>query len=458
MVMIRSKFDKLKEEVNADLSIFAGDLVSILENASESNPESKECLEDLLIVARQCAKMSPGEFWLKCEGIVQNLDDRRQELPMGTLKQAHTRLLFILTRCTRLVHFQKESGYGENHVLASHQLSDLGVYPERISWASMDGKESLERQSRNLRKQDQSNLSNREDHATEEVSTAKSVASSTGSFRMSSWKKLPSAAEKNRKGHDTVETPLKDKSHNSKYKEEIIGAENVDAIYQDGHAYEPLKPQRVTWGDQHHLAYEGSLICRICETEIPAVHVEQHSIICTIADRCDFKGLTVNERLERVAETLEKVLESWTPKISDTGLGSPEVVRVPASNVPEELDGLTQKRNILAGQCTEDMLDSVSVADNSYFMDDIHNFQNVPCDLHEPTPDGGRKASSAGSLTPRSPLQTPRITQIELLLSGRRIVTEYESYQQVIFVTQCAFCGLSSGPLLLEVSIFVSCA
>ncbi|KAK6132169.1 hypothetical protein DH2020_034094 [Rehmannia glutinosa] len=108
MVMVRSKFDKLKEEVNADLGIFAGDLVSVLEKTSDYHPDWKECLEDLLVIARQCAKMSPGEFWMKCEGIVQNLDDRRQELPLGTLRQVHTRLLFILTRCTRPFSFKRK--------------------------------------------------------------------------------------------------------------------------------------------------------------------------------------------------------------------------------------------------------------------------------------------------------------------------------------------------------------
>ncbi|KAK4480599.1 hypothetical protein RD792_013677 [Penstemon davidsonii] len=337
MLMIRSRFDKLKEEVNADLGIFAGDLVSILENTSEDNPDWKECLEDLLIMARQCAKMSPGEFWSKCEGIVQNLDDRRQELPMGsTLKQVHTRLLFILTRCTRLVQFQKESGYEEDHVLASHQLSDLGVYPERI----------------------------KQDH--EEVNN-----SSPGSFRMSSWKKLPSPAEKNRKGH-----------HDSKLKHKEEMKEGVENIDEHAEEEESLKSRRVTWEvwDQHHLAYEDSLICRICEVEIPTVHVEQHSRICTIADRCDLKGLTVNERLERVAEILERILESLTPE--------------------------------------DIMMDCVSEGNNSFLVDD------------DVAPDRGKKSSSVESLTPRSPLVTPLTTQMELLLSGQTIVTEFESYHE----------------------------
>lgn len=198
MVAIRAKFDKLKQEVNFDLGAFAGDLVGILEKTSVPHPEWREGLEDLLVVARLCAKMPPAEFWLKCEGIVQSLDDRRQELQMGVLKQAHTRLLFILTRCTRLVQFQKESGYEEERILGLHQLSDLGVYPEQILEAvrqnicgapdGMDGKEKHMKQS-HIQEQGHGTVGTG-------LNTAKKFDSSPGSYRMSSWKKLPHVSEK----------------------------------------------------------------------------------------------------------------------------------------------------------------------------------------------------------------------------------------------------------------------
>ncbi|XP_073303586.1 probable serine/threonine protein kinase IRE [Primulina huaijiensis] len=414
MVVIRSKFDKLKEEVNADLGIFAGDLVSILENTSESHPEWKECLEDLLVKARQCEKMPPTEFWLKCEGIVQNLDDRRQELPMGTLKQVHMRLLFILTRCTRLVHFQRESGYEEDRTLASHQQSDLGVYSEHII-GTLDGKQ-LENQTQKVHDQDQSNLSCKQDNVTEDVGSAKSFASSTGSFRMSSWKRLPSAAKRNRRGYGFSDTPSKDKSDKLQHGEEIDNVESIDSpTCQAEQVGESLKERKVIWGvwDQNHMAYENSLICRICEVEIPTALVEQHSRICTIADRCDLKGLTVNERLERVSETLERILESWTPISTETGAGSPEAARMRGSSLAEDSYELLYKRNI------------VTEADNYFLVDD------VSCDVRSLTPDQIKNTSSAGSSIPQSPSATPRITQIEFLLSGRRTISEFESYQQI---------------------------
>ncbi|CBI24554.3 unnamed protein product, partial [Vitis vinifera] len=396
MVVIRAKFDRLKEEVNSDLGIFAGDLVGILEKTAETKLEWKEGLEDLLIVARHCAKMPPNEFWLKCEGIVQNLDDRRQELPMGTLKQAHTRLLFILTRCTRLVQFHKESGYEEDHILGLHQLSDLGIYSEHILGAMQQESggpvDVNEKQSKKSHAQEHSSLAPKQDQVDHdldsgvedhEVGTAKSADSITSSYKMSSWKKYPSTAEKNhRKGNEAVDMTSKVKLDPLPVKDE----NKTEAT---------SKVHRVSWGcwsDQQQITYENSMICRICEVEIPTVHVEDHSRICTIADRCDLKGLTVNERLERVAETLERILECWTPKSTDTSGGT----------------------------------------DNEFVMDDLNVLPEMSCDTRSfLTTDQGTRASSSGSLTPRSPLLTPRTNQIELLLSGRRAISEHENFQQI---------------------------
>ncbi|OMO98079.1 hypothetical protein COLO4_14149 [Corchorus olitorius] len=453
LVAIRMKFDRLKEEVNSDLGVFAGDLVGMLEKTSDSHPEWKESFEDLLLVARHCAKMAACEFWVKCEGIVQNLDDKRQELPMGILKQAHTRLLFILTRCTRLVQFHKESGYEEDHILGLHQLSDLGVYPEQIcEFAQQDiggrligGKEESEKQ-RKKHRQEKSSLMKKQDqvdqhlsHANEsaEAGTAKSVDSTTSSYRMSSWKKLPCAAEKNRKGHETTDSNGKDSSAQSQVKDETPRTETLETPSGHPPSSRTKKTSWPFWGDHQSVTYENSMICRICEVEIPVVHVEEHSRICTIADRCDLKGLTVNERLERVAETLEKVIESWTPKSTpkstDTPRESFEATRVSTSSTHEDIDDLSPKHCVHSRRCSEDMLDCVPDDDNAFVVEDLNVLHDISCEtnLNLTTPDVGGKSSSGGSLTPRSPLLTPRTSQIELLLSGRKRITELENPQQI---------------------------
>lgn len=423
MVEIRAKFEKLKEEVDSDLGGFAGDLVGTLEKIPGSHPEWKEGLEDLLVVARQCAKMTAAEFWIKCETIVQKLDDKRQEIPVGILKQAHTRLLFILSRCTRLVQFQKETVKEQDHILGLHQLSDLGVYSEQIMKAEescsvppsdhemaekMLKKSHGKEQDKPITKQSQA-----DQHASVvidnvEVTTAKSTDSTPGSsYKMASWRKLPSAAEKNRVGQDAV----KDEN-----------AENWDTLscHPDQHSQPPSRTRRPSWGywgDQQNLLHDDSMICRICEVEIPILHVEEHSRICTIADKCDLKGLTVNERLERVAETIEMLLDSLTP----------------TSSLHEEFNELSLERNNMSSRCSEDMLDLAPEHDNTFVADDLSLSREISCEAHSLKPDHGAKVSSPESLTPRSPLITPRTSQIEMLLSvsGRRPISELESYDQI---------------------------
>lgn len=462
MVAIRAKFDKLKEEVNCDLGVLAGDLVGILEKSSDSHPEWQESLEDLLVIARKCATMSPSEFWVKCEGIVLNLDDRRQELPMGILKQAYTRLLFILTRCTRLVQFQKESGYEEEHILGLHQLSDLGVYPEQIlqirqqdfSGPLTGGKVMNEKQRKKSHGQELGSLNLKEDqvdqHETEnvEVGTAKSGDSTTSSYRMSSWKRLPSGSRRKKGSEAAADTPPKDKTEAFQNKDEPKigsddGNDNLDGLYH--HASSRITKSWGFWG-------ENSMICRICEVEIPVVHVEGHSRICTIADRCDLKGLTVNERLERVSETLEKILDSWSPKSTPRSGESPrasvEVAGMSTLSTHDDLNLMSPKQNSLSRQGSKEMLDHVPDDDNAFVIEDLNVLPEISCDKNPTAADIAAKTSSAGSLTPRSPLLTPRTSQIELLVNGHRTITELQNPQQVCYCINLKPCLFSDHTVL----------
>ncbi|KAI3778108.1 hypothetical protein L2E82_07137 [Cichorium intybus] len=447
LVMLRGKFDKLKEEVNADLAIFAGDLVGILEETSVSHPEWQENLEDLLIIARKCAKMTSNEFWLKCENIVQILDDRRQDLSTGILKQVHTRLLFILTRCTRLVQFHKECGYEEgHHILGLHQLSDLGCYQKVIESTYQNFSSSLEEPEATVTKitdnahgvnEEQNQATMNLDGGIEdaEVNTAKSVASSTSSYRISSWKKFPST--KNLKGLDdiSIDTPTKDVADQLELPKDDHVLNVEIPICPPENLEPPTNLTRVASGvsvSQHHAAYESSLICRICEVEIPTVHVEEHSRICTIADRCDLKGLTVNERLCRVSETLERIIDSCTPKSADISVGCSDVGRVSLSSTPEDSDESSPKTHRSSCRCSEEILECVHGVDAPYVMDNLQSLPDMSTETRGIlTPVTCHKASSGGSLTPRSPLLTPRANQIEVFLSERKTTTEHENWQQI---------------------------
>ncbi|XP_022842864.1 probable serine/threonine protein kinase IREH1 [Olea europaea var. sylvestris] len=474
LTMIRTKFDKAKEEVDSDLHIFAADLVGTLEKNTESHPEWQETLEDLLVLARSCVMMSSGEFWLQCEGIVQDLDDRRQELPMGMLKKLHTRMLFILTRCTRLLQFHKESGLAEDEPVFQIRQS-LQPAEKRVSMSvgkdgkiSSDAKPSHVPPTRKSYSQEQHGLEWKREHAVHEsllslpVETTKNLDPSVSRNRMASWKKFPSPTGKVPK--DNIVASVKEE-RNDKIVEasKILNNTRVihDADLSTAKAFEPpakdfhVQPSMPSrhqrkfssgnWGDQPSGSDESSIICRICEEEVPTLHVEDHSRICAIADRCDKKGLSVNDRLVRIAETLEKLMESNSKDFQH--VGSPDGAKVSNSSMTEESDLLSPKLSDWSRRGSEDMLDCFPEADNSVFMEDMKGLPSMSCKTRfGPKSDQGMTTSSAGSMTPRSPLMTPKMSQIDLLLSAKGAYSEHGDLPQMNELADIARC-VANTPL-----------
>ena len=454
LVVIRAKFDKAKEEVNSDLAIFAADLVGVLEKNAESHPEWQETIEDLLVLARSCAMTPPGDFWLQCEGIVQELDDKRQELPPGMLKQLYTRMLFILTRCTRLLQFHKESGLAEDEPVIQLRQS-RALYPVdkrtfscvlREAKSLSASKASKAASSKKSYSQEQHALDWRKDHVilpggfvTLTDDTPKNLESPASRDRIASWTKLPSPA---RKGTKEVSSP---KEQNNSMIETLkrTGPSDVDLAAIKHQELPPAKESQEQsskhqhklswgyWGDQTNVSEESSIICRICEEEVPTSNVEDHSRICAVADRCDQNGLSVDERLVRIAEMLEKMADSFANK-DIQHVGSPDVAKVSNSSVTEESDVLSPKLSDWSRRGSEDMLDCFPEADNSVFMDDLKGLPSMSCKTRFGLKsDQGMTTSSAGSMTPRSPLLTPRASQIDLLLSGKGAFSEQENLPQV---------------------------
>ncbi|PPD68900.1 hypothetical protein GOBAR_DD34220 [Gossypium barbadense] len=435
LVAIRAKFDKAKEEVNSDLAIFAADLVGFLERTADNHPEWQETIEDFLVLARSCAMTPPGEFWLQCEGIVQELDDERQELPACVLKQLYTRMLFILTRCTRLLQFHKESGLAEDEPLVQLRQSRVlhpvdnrkfsGVLRKAKSLGS--SKASKAASSKKSYSQEQHALDWSKDHIV------------LPGDKITSWKKLATPA---RKGPKEV-TAIKAQHNSTSETLKRTGTSDVDltsinlqelpaAKESEG---QPSKHQHKvsssSQGDQPTASEGSSIICRICEEEVPTSNVEDHSRICTATDRCDQNGLSVDERLVRIAETLEKMADSFANK-DIQHLGGPDVAKASNSSVTEEFDVLSPKLSDWSRRGSEDMLDCFPEADNSVFMDDLKGLPSMSCKTRfGPKVDQGMTTSSAGSMTPRSPLSTPRTCHIDLLLSGKGAFSEQEDLPQL---------------------------
>ncbi|KAG9140795.1 hypothetical protein Leryth_022760 [Lithospermum erythrorhizon] len=468
LTMIRARFDKAKEEVDSDLHTFAGDLVGVLDKNIEVHPEWQETIEDLLLLSRSCAMTSPGEFWLQCEGIVQDLDDKRQELPQGMLKQLHTRMLFILTRCTRLVQFHKESGLAEDdnifQLRQSLQPPDKNIQPT-IGMEEGSAARPLKVPPRKYYSQEQHGEW-KNNHAVQTDKFSSSPAEhaqdvdTAGRNRMASWKKFPSPAVKS----PTEDVQVKDAQLDNdmetfKLLHDRIGLPADDLVISKPSEHLPKDPQghssissrhehKVSWGhwgDQPGISDDSSIICRICEEEVPTLHVEDHSRICAISDRCDQKGLSVNDRLASIAEALERLIESQR-EIPHT-VGSPDVVTTKVSNssVTEESD-LSPKMSDWSRRGSEDMLDCYPEVDNSAFMDELKGLPSMSCRTRfGPKSDQGMTTSSAGSMTPRSPLMTPKTTPIDMLLAGKG-APELEDIPQMTELADIARC-VANTPL-----------
>nr|XP_011464482.1 PREDICTED: probable serine/threonine protein kinase IREH1 [Fragaria vesca subsp. vesca] len=479
LVVIRAKFDKAKEEVNSDLAVFAADLVGVLEKNADTHPDWQETIEDLLVLARSCAMTSSGDFWFQCESIVQELDDRRQELPPGTLKQLHTRMLFILTRCTRLLQFHKETGLAEDvPVFQLRQSRVLNSVDKRLNSvdkrippsAVKDTKSSSVTQTskaasaRKFYSQEQHSLDWKRDHVVTQPAIltpppaelpSKILDSPASRDRITSWKKFPSPVGKSTKEVSKVKDQKDVKVEKLKASDHKRGTSDIDQTTvkpsepsaKDSH--EPKHGHKASWGWGYPPSGsdDTSIICRICEDEVPTSNVEDHSRICAIADRCDQKGLSVNERLVRISETLEKMMESFTQKDIQHGIGSPDVAKVSNSSVTEESDGLSPKLSDWSHRGSEEMLDCFPEADNSSFMEDLKGLPSMSCRTRfGPKSDQGMTTSSAGSMTPRSPLLTPKASQIDLLLAGKASFSEQDDLPQMNELSDIARC-VANTPL-----------
>lgn len=55
---------------------------------------------------------------------------------------------------------------------------------------------------------------------------------------------------------------------------------------------------------------QHTVMCRICEESVPTSHLESHSYVCAYANECDLEGLTIDERLHKIADMLEQIVEA----------------------------------------------------------------------------------------------------------------------------------------------------
>nr|GLL35317.1 probable serine/threonine protein kinase IREH1 [Ipomoea trifida] len=134
-------------------------------------------------------------------------------------------------------------------------------------------------------------------------------------------------------------------------------------------------------------------------------------------------------------------MESFSQKDFQPTAGSPDGAKVSNSSVTEESDVLSPKLSDWSRRGSEDMLDCFPEADNSAFVDELKALPSMSCKTRfGPKSDQGMTTSSAGSMTPRSPLLTPRTSPIDLLLLGKGGYPEHEDLPQMNELVDIARC------------------
>ncbi|KAI3688902.1 hypothetical protein L2E82_46829 [Cichorium intybus] len=252
---LRSNFNAAKELVNTELACFKGEVIEVSQKSDTLTLEDQRSIEDLLILAKECIEMSCHDFRTNCEAIVQDLTKKRHDCQTGPLKWLFTRMLFILTRCTRLLHFEKHSEHIDEVSLLKLKECLEKIPSYEMSWLL--------------------NLGIVDSH------------SGDGS---------------NNKLFDTEQ-----KLHAQK-EESIIPVDISDPTERI--RWPQFEDSQINESETN----SGNLvICRICEEYVPASHLESHSYICAYAEKCDIQGIDVNESLLALADILDQIIMSCTP-------------------------------------------------------------------------------------------------------------------------------------------------
>ncbi|MCO5562888.1 hypothetical protein L7F22_016524 [Adiantum nelumboides] len=395
---LQARFCSAKEQVNSELAIFGADLIDIME--AEEGKQNEDCQakqEDLLVLARDCSLMSVSEFKEQCESIVQKLEEERQLLPLGRLKQLHTRLLFILTTCTRLLQYQKENGASKNGIVqyksgvlgsVSHSsVSKVGLaqkfYSQEqrmIDWTiknfitfQTSGTESLQTM---LEKKSEGKV---------DVKISKPPLAEKPNSRNSSSNNKCSCGAAALLPPKMTESITDLKCQETELLQEIERLKQERVITSEEHLT-PSCRKRERDDVQH-------VICRICEDKVPTVCLEEHSHICALAVQCDVKGVSVNNRLSKLALILDKLIESRAQDNELLSQGSsPDKFRSCAFNQAASSNG---SKRFNEAERKDDYLPVDSEAGA-----EVLSFQSLFGNKSE----NSRASSSVGSITPKSPL------------------------------------------------------
>ncbi|XP_052202925.1 probable serine/threonine protein kinase IRE4 isoform X2 [Diospyros lotus] len=420
---LRSRFDAVKEVVNLELGCFAGEVMELLDKPNFLCPEAQKLLEDLLILCQDCVKMTSLQFRTKCETIVQDLTDKRKQCQTGLLKWLFTRMLFILTRCTRLLHFERgsepideKSLHKFKKCLDSVPVVEMNWDPDRVI-ADSGPFFSL------------SQLRDIKHGLQEESKVPRSLEKTACQFDMVAANEPKIASRKDFMAIDLNSLPQSlqsDLLSRTKEYHQLDGSCLIDTASCSV--------------DEQERNSDGcdSVICRICEEIVATSHLESHSYICAYAEKCDLKCSDMDDRLLKLAEMLEQIIQSFNISVHGS-YDSPEGSRIRIPDPAIVSEGCSPKISEWRSKGVEGMFEDLHEMDTAC-IDDSHvattNLKGL----------SGMKLvhcgppSSAGSITSGSSTNTPKTNHFDFFWLEHSNSSELESVQQMTDLVDIARC------------------
>ncbi|XP_023644926.1 probable serine/threonine protein kinase IRE4 isoform X2 [Capsella rubella] len=413
---LHSRFDVAKETVDKKLNDFVIDVKEALEKMDPTCPEDREMVEELLNLAQACMEMTSAQLRSTCESIVQDLTRKRKQCQAGLVKWLFSQLLFILTHCTRVVMFQKETEPIDESSFRKFKECLESIPALETDWATPrvdDSGSGYPKYQRN----EAGKKFNRQDKESLESETTFCSAIPVENSNNADRERYAAAKQR---------CPSQKPQFDSKVVEQRF---YLSDEYEDKMPNEPGK----------ELGGSDYVICRICEEEVPLSHLEPHSYICAYADKCEINCLDVDERLLKLEEILEQIIDSRSLN-SFTQAGGLENSVLQKSGVASE--GCSPKMNEWRNKGVEGMFEDLHEMDTAFIDESCTYPINLKSHVGAKLCHHGT-SSSTGSITSVSSTNTPRTSHFDSYWLERHC-PEQEDLQLMMDLSDIARCGAST--------------
>ncbi|CAN0905806.1 Probable serine/threonine protein kinase IRE4 [Linum grandiflorum] len=426
---LHSRFVAAEELAKVELASFAIDVKDMLEKFDSSLEQEFGIAQDLLSLAQLCMEMSCSQFRDECEAIVQDLTEKRKQCQTGLLKWLCTRILFILTRCTRVLQFEKDSEPIDEMTLSKLKKCLESIPSVELNWpvhfgiADSGSVDPLSKKGKIKTKvQGQDDLSS----LPEAVYCGSSQNDAV--FRKNSLEFEQRMTSQNPKPDVLSQVhPLSPRGNN------LVG--NLEDESNSTLSEQGPKSNELLRSQEPGVEGTDSVICRICEELVPISHLESHSYICAYADKCDVNGLDLDDRLSYLAEVLEQIVDSRN-MISQPSYGSPSSIRTSNSVTTEGCSPkISEWRNKGVEGMFEDIheMDTASIDEPHFSLFNLKNHLGIKLSNHG-TP------SSTGSVASVSSTNSPMAGHFDPFWLEHNNPSELEDCQQMADLADIARC------------------